>query len=456
MPLHLGVDFGTEFLRMAESGEGVTAKSIQSPQAPRHRTPCAVSLGDRSLWGRWALEAPANLICDLRRRLSDASADPVSSSLAQTREYTARFFERLGESLPAWPDPEGRTAVAVTVPYAMGLRQRQWLHNAVEEAGLRNAALINDPEAAVLGCGLDRWLNRDRPYRVLVFDVGAYTTTCSVLEVCASGATIGIELLAYDDEAPGMRAVQARVLEGAGFDLSPGLPPAFQLDWEQLEHALAEGADGRDCTLGNRGQRLRIEARRVAKGVAEWQDQAREGVRRALDRAELGRRDIHYAIAAGGGCAVPGLDGAIGAIPRAGIAEAVGPDEVCCHGAARYAAMRAGGNPPFRSAERPAIGFEMSGGAFDRVLDINHHEAVPSSRVYMPNNEAVRTMHLVPRQGFARRAACNEPLLDEPIRVRLADERRLLKVEAVRQPDFTIKLTLRDGDPAREEVLHAK
>jgi len=458
MPGSLGIHFGNEFLRMAESADGGASKSVPSPQRQEYRTPCAVGVRDRSLWGWEALEAPNDLVCDLRKRLCDVAAEQADWSLTSVHQWAAQFFDQLGMSLAELPGPEGGTGVALTVPYTLGLRQRVWLRDAVEEAGLRNAALINDPEAAVLGYGLDRSLDRDRAIPVLVLDVGACDTVASVLELRVSDAGFTIDLLAYDREAEGVRSIQARVLADAGFHLSPSLPPVFQLEWEQFEGALRQAASGQDYAFDTRQGPLTLRGESVAKAIAAWRDAAREGIRRALARAGLQRQDIRYAIPAGGGCGIPEVEQVIRGIPRPKLAEGVGADEVCALGAARYAALRvrANGPPRFRSAEWPAIGLETRGGGFDPVLDINHSEGVPSCRVYVAGDAAADTMYLIPRQGFARRAECNERLREEPIELGLPWAGCMVKAEAVRQPDCSITLTLSVGDAAREVTLQAK
>jgi hypothetical protein len=76
--------------------------------------------------------------------------------------------------------------------------------------------------------------------------------------------------------------------------------------------------------------------------------------------------------------------------------------------------------------------------------------------VYVAGDAAADTMYLIPRQGFARKAECNERLREEPIELGLPWAGCMVKAEAVRQPDCSITLTLSVGDAAREVTLQAK
>ncbi len=89
--------------------------------------------------------------------------------------------------------------IVVSVPFAFGHRERQKIKQAAQIAKMPVLALIEEPVAAALSCGIFENKEIRDGEKVLVFDFGGGTIDMTIFEKkCEPDGTIGIEVITTD------------------------------------------------------------------------------------------------------------------------------------------------------------------------------------------------------------------------------------------------------------------
>ncbi len=140
-------------------------------------------------------------------------------------EASRRYLEHLRASwnlkMPEAPFDEQQ--VLVTVPASFDAVARELTLNAAEQAGYKNLALLEEPQAAFYA-----WIERHPDWRervkvgdlILVVDIGGGTTDFTLIAVTESGGELGLERLAVGEHI---------LLGGDNIDLALARHLEFQL-----------------------------------------------------------------------------------------------------------------------------------------------------------------------------------------------------------------------------------
>jgi molecular chaperone DnaK len=244
---------------------------------------------------------------------------------------------------------EAVEGAAVAVPAHFIEVQRRALVRAAEAAGLGRVALVEEPQAAALGCGLDRL---EPGLRVVVMDFGCASLDVSVVETglrsCTVRATLGepaLSGLAMDEWL--LDYVIMRHCYEHGLDIArdgaalPRLCQAVQavreaLSEQQEAHLVLPNLAVLDGSLIQMDRLLtRQELERLLEPML---GRCRGLAERVLERAGAGLEDVQRYVLIGGVTAMPRVAQVLGALfPNAEPLEA---DPLTCiaRGAARHAA----------------------------------------------------------------------------------------------------------------------
>ena len=457
MPDALGIDFGTEFCRLAAIDPVGRIVLLASPQTQDRKTPCAIGFRDEWLWGWSAANQSADTVWDLKLTLSDET-DGKSLFTVRDRPYGGQdlireFFRQLRQHM--LEDQRGVAALpaVITVPYSLSLASRQLLRITLENAGFSIRGLINDAEAALLGYRVERQVNHGRCAKAVVFDVGATKTAISIMEVSWDDERLCTDLIAYE-EGPGLRQVHTSLAHQIGLACGPEKRPAI-MDPDFSCAFLQAAANGEDVAYEADGKSLQLAVTQVKTHIADWAVEADQALSNALSKAGLQARDIELAAPAGGGCEIPQIRKLLSHFsivlePPGGCTT----EGVVARGAAKYAHILtvSSSDLEYRSAEVPAIGFELQDGRFHPVLGINHPDGGRDFRVYSSGDTQAEVLRMQPQVGFARTAASNVRV-GEPIEIRLNPTDNLVKATIERKGDKTAELQLKyAGKPISREI----
>jgi len=97
-------------------------------------------------------------------------------------EVSAMILRKMRETAEAYLGKEVKHAV-VTVPAYFNDSQRQATKDAGTIAGLNVLRIINEPTAAAIAYGLDKYSQDKRQQNVLIFDLGGGTFDVSLLNI---------------------------------------------------------------------------------------------------------------------------------------------------------------------------------------------------------------------------------------------------------------------------------
>ena len=115
----------------------------------------------------------------VQRKLYNNGSDPVEE-IAYTEELIGQLF-KYGKQMSE-KQAGGQTIkdCVITIPAYYNLGQRRMILDAAEIAGLSVLQLVHENTAAATMFGIDR-LDRDKPFNVLFYNMGAMDTEVSIV-----------------------------------------------------------------------------------------------------------------------------------------------------------------------------------------------------------------------------------------------------------------------------------
>jgi molecular chaperone DnaK len=347
----LGIDLGTSFSAVALMHASARPQILPVDHG-LHRLPSQIFFQDTGpIVGQSAREA--------------ALQDPS--------RYVEKFKLRMGESVPCYIDPAGKsyraedlsaivlyrlhqeacksvaktvTEAAIAVPAHFTQAQRQATIAAGRAAGLDVVGLVDEPTAAAFSYGLER-LAPDST--VLVYDLGGGTFDVSLLRRTHDNFQI---LIVDGDQYLGGLDFDERLVQRyvgviqSQLECDPLQDETLMLELrikaEAAKRVLSRTLEVRDFVkIGDRTIAIRTTRQQFEEMTADLMERTVEVMRRTLRSAQLTWRDVDRVLLVGGSTWMPMVRMAIRSVSGKEPDLGVNPDEAVAAGAALYGwAMR--------------------------------------------------------------------------------------------------------------------
>ena len=178
----IGIDLGTtnSVVAVMEGGKPTVIANAEGSRT----TPSIVGFsktGERlvgQLAKRQAILNPDKTVISIKREMGNDYKVNIDGKNYSPQEISSMILRKLADDASSYLG-EKVTSAVITVPAYFNDAQRQATKDAGKIAGLDVLRIVNEPTAAALAYGLEK----DKPEKVLVFDLGGGTFDVSILEI---------------------------------------------------------------------------------------------------------------------------------------------------------------------------------------------------------------------------------------------------------------------------------
>lgn len=421
----IGIDLGTtnSVVAVMEGGKPTVIANAEGSRT----TPSIVGFsktGERlvgQLAKRQAILNPDKTIASIKRHMGDDYKVNIDGKDYTPQEISAMILRKLADDASAYLG-EKVTSAVITVPAYFNDAQRQATKDAGKIAGLDVLRIVNEPTAAALAYGLEK----DKPEKVLVFDLGGGTFDVSILEI-GDGvhevlSTSGDTHLGGDDfDQKVMDWICEEFQKQEGIDLRND-KQAMQRVKEAAEKAKIELSSVLETSISlpfitadaNGPKHLELSLTR-----AKFEDLSRDLLNRckipvenALKDAGVSKSDINEVVLVGGSSRIPAVQQLVKEYTGKEPNQSVNPDEVVAVGAAVQAGVLAGEvkDIVLLDVTPLTLGIETLGGVMTPLVPRNTTIPVSKSQVFSTaeNNQTAVDIHVL--QGERPMASDNKSL----------------------------------------------
>lgn len=421
----IGIDLGTtnSVVAVMEGGKPTVIANAEGART----TPSIVGFsktGERlvgQLAKRQAILNPDKTIASIKRHMGEDFKVKIDDKNYTPQEISSMILRKLADDASSYLG-EKVTSAVITVPAYFNDAQRQATKDAGKIAGLDVLRIVNEPTAAALAYGLEK----EKPEKVLVFDLGGGTFDVSVLEI-GDGvhevlSTSGDTHLGGDDfDEKVMNWLCDEFKKSEGIDLRSD-KQAMQRIKEAAEKAKCELSSVVETNINlpfitadaNGPKHLDISLTRAKFEDLSHDllDRCKKPVEQALKDAGLSKGDIDEVVLVGGSTRIPAVQTLVKDYTGKDPNQSVNPDEVVAVGAAIQAGVLAGEvkDIVLLDVTPLTLGIETLGSVATPLVPRNTTIPVSKSQVFSTaeNNQTAVDIHVL--QGERPMAKDNKSL----------------------------------------------
>ena len=421
----IGIDLGTtnSVVAVMEGGKPTVIANAEGSRT----TPSIVGFsktGERlvgQLAKRQAILNPDKTIASIKRHMGEDYKVNIDGKDYTPQEISAMILRKLADDASNYLG-EKVTSAVITVPAYFNDAQRQATKDAGKIAGLDVLRIVNEPTAAALAYGLEK----DKPEKVLVFDLGGGTFDVSILEI-GDGvhevlSTSGDTHLGGDDfDQKVMDWMCDEFKKTEGIDLRND-KQAMQRVKEAAEKAKCELSSVMETNINlpfitadaNGPKHLDLNLTR-----AKFEDLSRDLLNRcktpvenALRDAGVSKDDINEVVLVGGSSRIPAVQQLVKEYTGKEPNQSVNPDEVVAVGAAIQAGVLAGEvkDIVLLDVTPLTLGIETLGGVMTPLVPRNTTIPVSKSQVFSTAENNQTAVDIQVLQGERPMAKDNKSL----------------------------------------------
>lgn len=421
----IGIDLGTtnSVVAVMEGGKPTVIANAEGART----TPSIVGFsktGERlvgQLAKRQAILNADKTISSIKRHMGEDYKVKIDEKTYTPQEISAMILRKLADDASSYLG-EKVTSAVITVPAYFNDAQRQATKDAGKIAGLDVLRIVNEPTAAALAYGLDKV----KPEKVLVFDLGGGTFDVSVLEI-GDGvhevlSTSGDTHLGGDDfDEKVMNWLCDEFKKSEGIDLRND-KQAMQRIKEAAEKAKCELSSVVETTInlpfitadanGPKHLELSLTRAKFEDLSHDLLDRCKKPVEQALKDANLSKGEIDEVVLVGGSTRIPAVQALVKDYTGKEPNQSVNPDEVVAVGAAIQAGVLAGEvkDIVLLDVTPLTLGIETLGGVLTPLVPRNTTIPVSKSQVFSTaeNNQTAVDINVL--QGERPMARDNKSL----------------------------------------------
>lgn len=421
----IGIDLGTtnSVVAVMEGGKPTVIANAEGSRT----TPSIVGFsktGERlvgQLAKRQAILNHDKTVLSIKRKMGEDYKIKIDDKNYTPQEISAMILRKLADDASSYLG-EKVTSAVITVPAYFNDAQRQATKDAGKIAGLDVLRIVNEPTAAALAYGLDKV----KPEKVLVFDLGGGTFDVSILEI-GDGvhevlSTSGDTHLGGDDfDEKVMNWLCDEFKKSEGIDLRND-KQAMQRIKEAAEKAKCELSSVVETNINlpfitadaNGPKHLDISLTRAKFEdlCHDLLDRCKKPVEQALKDANLSKGEIDEVVLVGGSTRIPSVQALVKDYTGKDPNQSVNPDEVVAVGAAIQAGVLAGEvkDIVLLDVTPLTLGIETLGGVMTPLVPRNTTIPVSKSQVFSTAENNQTAVDISVLQGERPMAKDNKSL----------------------------------------------
>ena len=421
----IGIDLGTtnSVVAVMEGGQPTVIANAEGART----TPSIVGFsktGERlvgQLAKRQAIINHDKTIASIKRHMGEDHKTKIDDKTYTPQEISAMILRKLADDASSYLG-EKVTSAVITVPAYFNDAQRQATKDAGRIAGLDVLRIVNEPTAAALAYGLDKV----KPEKVLVFDLGGGTFDVSLLEI-GDGvhevlSTSGDTHLGGDDfDEKVMNWLCDEFKKSEGIDLRND-KQAMQRIKEAAEKAKCELSTVVETNVNlpfitadaNGPKHLDISLTRAKFEdlCRDLLDRCKKPVEQAIKDANLSKGEIDEVVLVGGSTRIPAVQALVKDYTGKEPNQSVNPDEVVAIGAAIQAGVLAGEvkDIVLLDVTPLTLGIETLGGVLTPLVPRNTTIPVSKSQVFSTAENNQTAVDISVLQGERPMAKDNKSL----------------------------------------------
>ncbi|MBE7711200.1 MAG: molecular chaperone DnaK [Cyanobacteria bacterium SIG31] len=421
----IGIDLGTtnSVVAVMEGGKPTVIANAEGMRT----TPSIVGFsktGERlvgQLAKRQAILNPDKTIASIKRYMGEDYKKNIDGKDYTPQEISAMILRKLADDASNYLG-EKVTSAVITVPAYFNDAQRQATKDAGKIAGLDVLRIVNEPTAAALAYGLEK----EKPEKVLVFDLGGGTFDVSILEI-GDGvhevlSTSGDTKLGGDDfDKKIIDWICEEFKKQEGMDLTND-KQAMQRIKEAAEKAKCELSSVVETSIslpyitadanGPKHLELSLSRAKFEELSYDLLERCKKPVEQALSDAGLSKSEINEVVLVGGSTRIPAVQQLVKEYTGKEPNQSVNPDEVVAVGAAVQAGVLAGEvkDIVLLDVTPLTLGIETLGGVMTPLVPRNTTIPVSKSQVFSTaeNNQTAVDINIL--QGERPMSSDNKSL----------------------------------------------